>query len=165
MAGSAEQRDDQGIVWYEGLGFDIGARVAITDPAEQAQVGARSGSVVGFDASGPRPGESFIRVLVQPDTPTQQIVALPPAALAPEQGAELDGLARSILAGAEQSLGPARYQALLAWLAGETGQALAADADIRRQRVRAGGLLLPGLVFPELVRLAQERQGHRETGS
>lgn len=157
MAGSARGEDEQGIVWYENLGFDIGARVAITDLAEQAAAGAAAGSVVGFDASGPRPGEPFIRVLVQPDTATPQIVAIPPAALAPEDSGELGGLARSILAGAEQTLGDVRYQALLAWLAGDTGRALAADPAIRRQRVRAGGLLLPGLVFPELVQLAAEK--------
>ena len=32
--------EDGGIVWYEGLGFDIGARVAISDPVERAAAGA-----------------------------------------------------------------------------------------------------------------------------
>lgn len=143
-----------GIVWYEGLGFDIGTRVAINGDEAQTLAGAAAGNVVGFEASGPRPGENFIRVLVQPDTLTPQIVALPPATLTPEPGSERDGLARSILAGLAQSLPPAQYQALLSWLAGEPGQQLANDPSIRRQRVRVAGLSLPGLVLPELVMLA-----------
>jgi len=67
----------------------------------------------------------------------------PPAALAPEAGTELLGLARSILTGAEQTFG--------------AGRALAADPAIRRQRVRAGSIQLPGLVIPELVQLADEK--------
>ncbi|HMQ34629.1 MAG TPA: hypothetical protein PKD53_28090 [Chloroflexaceae bacterium] len=153
MAGN----DEQGVVWYEGLGFDIGARVMIAGAAERAEAGAAAGSVVGFDASGPRPGESFIRVLVQPDGPTPTIVALPPASLEPEAGSELAGLARSILTGLEQSLRPAGFAALLAWLTGDEGRALAATPTIRLQRVRAGGVSIPGLVFPELVELAAER--------
>ncbi|GAB4427765.1 MAG: hypothetical protein OHK0015_10030 [Chloroflexi bacterium OHK40] len=148
----------QSIVWYENLGFDIGARVMITDAAERAVAGASAGSVVGFDASGPRPGESFIRVLVQPDTVPPTIVALPPAALAPEAGSEIDGLARTILTGLESALNAEGFARLLAWLSGPEGQALAADPTIRRQRVRAGGLSLPGLVFPELVALARQRR-------
>ncbi|PDW04504.1 hypothetical protein [Candidatus Viridilinea mediisalina] len=147
-----------GIVWFEGLGFDIGARVALMGAEAQAEAGARAGSVVGFDASGPREGEDFIRVLVQPDGPDAKIVALPPAALRPEEGSELAGLARAILAGLEQSLTPNGFAALLAWLAGPEGQALAADPSIRRQRVQVGGLRLPGLTLPELVALAQARQ-------
>lgn len=156
--------EDGGIVWYEGLGFDIGARVAISDPVERAAAGAAAGSVVGFDASGPRPGEDFIRVLVQLDLATPTIVALPPAALAPEEGSEREGLARAILAGLEQSLG-ARYRELLNWLVGEQGRAMAADPTIRRQRVRVGGVVLPGLVFPELVDLAAERLASGAVGS
>lgn len=148
---------EQQIVWYENLGFDIGMRVKIVGPAEQALAGAAAGSVVGFDASGPRRGESFIRVLVQPDTATQTIVALPPASLAPEGVSELAGLARSILTGAEQTLGHEKFLLLLRWLAGDQARALAADPAIRRQRVRAGGLYLPGLVFPEMVELAREK--------
>lgn len=155
--------EGEGIVWFEGLGFDIGARVAIVDPVERAAAGADAGSVVGFDASGPRPGESFIRVLVQLDLAAPTIVALPPAALAPEAGSEREGLARSILTGMEQSLG-ARYTTLLTWLTGEQGRALAADPTIRRQRVRVGGITLPGLVFPELVALAAERRASGEEG-
>lgn len=149
--------DGHGVVWYEGLGFDIGARVAITGAAERAEAGAGAGSVVGFDASGPRPGESFIRVLVQPDGRGPAIVALPPAALSPEAGSELDGLARSIMAGLEQTLSPDGFAALLAWLAGDEGRAVAASPSIRLQRVRAGGIAVPGLVFPELVALAEAR--------
>ncbi len=155
MAGNGDE--EQGIVWFEHLGFDIGMRVAITDAAERAVAGATAGSVVGFDASGPRPGEPFIRVLVQPDTAAMRIVALPPAALAPEAGTELLGLARSILTGAEQTLGAVRYNALVTWLASDAGRALAADPAIRRQRVRAGSVQLPGLVLPELVQLAAEK--------
>jgi hypothetical protein len=153
------QQPIEGIVWFEGLGFDIGARVAIQGAAEQALAGATTGSVVGFDASGPLPGESFIRVLVQPDAPTPTIVALPPTALRPEEGSEIAGLARAILAGLEQSLSPAAYTALLTWLTGPQGRGLAADPAIRRQRVRVGGLSLPGLTLPELVNLAAERTG------
>jgi hypothetical protein len=149
--------DEHGIVWYENLGFDIGARVIIRDAAAQRLAGAVAGQVVGFDASGPRPGESFIRVLVQPDGPLISIAALPPSSLALEDVSELGGLARSILAGAEQSLGPRRFQTLLDWLAGPEGQALAADPAVRRQRVRVGGIALPGLVLPELAALAREK--------
>lgn len=147
----------EGIVWYEGLGFDIGTRVTITGSEAQSVAGAKAGSVVGFEASGPRPGETFIRVLIQPDTLAAQIVALPPASLAPEPGSEREGLARSILSGLAQNLPPPHYNALLTWLAGEAGQALAADPQIRRQRVRVAGMSLPGLVFPELVTLAQSQ--------
>lgn len=156
MSLSRGNGDGPGIVWYEGLGFDIGARVEIVDPAEREAVGAGAGSVVGFDASGPRPGESFIRVLVQLDLATPTIVALPPAALAPEEGSERLGLARSVLTGLEQSLG-ASFGELLAWLNSEQSRTMAADPQIRRQRVRVGGLVLPGLILPELVELAAER--------
>lgn len=149
--------NDGGVVWYEGLGFDIGARVVISGDDARAEAGAKAGSVVGFDASGPRPGESFIRVLVQPDGRGPAIVALSPHALTPEATTEIGGLARSILAGLEQSLTPASFTALLTWLAGDKGRALAADPNIRLQRVRTGGLALPGLVLPELVELAAER--------
>jgi hypothetical protein len=159
MASRGQVDEGEGIVWYENLGFDIGARVAIVESSARVAAGAASGSVVGFDASGPRPGEPFVRVLVQPDGALVSIVALPPAALAPEDGSELGGLARSILTGAEQTLGPERFRALMRWLAGDAARALAADPAIRRQRVRAGGLALPGLVFPELVHLAVERAG------
>lgn len=157
MTDASHSDDEQGVVWYENLGFDIGARVTILDAAAQAQAGAVAGSIVGFDASGPRRGESFIRVLVRPDGPLMSIVALPPASLAPEDTGELAGLARSILAGAEQALGSERFRALLRWLAGDGGRALAADPAIRRQRVRASGIALPGLVFPELVAIAAEK--------
>lgn len=153
------QQPIEGVVWFEGLGFDIGARVTIIGADAQAEAAAKAGSVVGFDASGPRPGESFIRVLVQPDGPTMSIVALPPAALRTEEGSDIAGLARSILAGVEQSLSAEAYARLLAWLAGPQGRALAEDPSIRRQRVRVGTLSLPGLTFPELVALASERVG------
>ncbi|RRR74150.1 MAG: hypothetical protein EI684_07635 [Candidatus Viridilinea halotolerans] len=149
-----------GIVWFEGLGFDIGARVALVGTEAQAEAQARAGSVVGFDASGPRKGENFIRVLVQPDGPEPKIVALPPASLRPEEGPEIAGLARSILAGLEQSLTATGFANLLTWLTGPEGQALAADPSIRRQRVRVGGMALPGLTLPELVALAAERQAN-----
>lgn len=149
--------NEQGIVWYEGLGFDIGARVSIAGAASQAEAGAAAGSVVGFDASGPRPGESFIRVLVQPDGRGPAIVALPPGDLAPEAGSELAGLARSVLSGLEQQLSAEGFKAMLSWLAGDKGRALAAAPDIRMQRIRAGGITMPGLVFPELVELAASR--------
>lgn len=149
--------NEDGVVWYENLGFDIGARVLIKGEVARAEAGATAGSVVGFDASGPRPGEDYIRVLVQPDGRGPAIVALAPHALTPEAGTEITGLARSILAGFEQSLKPAGFAALLAWLAGDTGRALAADPAIRQQRVRTGSITIPGLVFPELVELAAER--------
>ncbi len=148
---------DPRIVWYEGLGFDIGARVLVTNEAERIASGVMSGNVVGFEASGPRPGEGFIRVLVQPDGAEATIVALPPQALASEEGSELSGLARAIMNGLEQSMAPDRFSVLLTWLAGSGGRSFAADPEIRRQRVRAGNLMLPGLVFPELVELAATR--------
>ncbi len=150
--------DDPRVVWYEELGFDIGARVTISGAAARAEAGASAGSVVGFDASGPRSGESFIRVLVQPDRPEPVIVALPPATLAPEDGSERDGLARAIMTGLEQSMRPERFAALLAWLTSDAGRAMAADPVIRLQRVHAGGLMIPGLVFPDLVTLAEARR-------
>jgi hypothetical protein len=159
MADAARPGDGEGVVWYENLGFDIGARVTIVDADARASAGAVAGTVVGFDASGPRPGEDFIRVLVKPDGPLVSIAALPPAALAPEDDGELAGLARTILAGAEQSLGRERFRDLLEWLAGDAAREMAADPAIRRQRVRAGGLVLPGLVFPELVAIAAEKLG------
>jgi hypothetical protein len=113
--------------------------------------------VVGFDASGPLPGESFIRVLVQPDAPTATIVAIPPAALGPEDGSELHGIALTLLTGAEQSLRPEQFDKLLHWLCGDACKELIASPDIRLQRIRAGEVYIPGLVLPELAALAAQR--------
>lgn len=151
------ERASQQVAWYDNQVFDVGSRVSIDDPAERAAIGAAAGRVVGYDASGPRKGEPFIRVLVQPDLPTPTIVALPPQALSPEPGAELAGIARTLLTSLEQSLRPEQFADLRAWLAGPQAAALAADPAIRRQRIRMGGLYLPGLVLPELIALAARR--------
>lgn len=154
-------QQQNGIVWFEGLGFDLGARVTIMGSEAQTEAGAQAGSVVGFDASGPREGEDFIRVLVQPDGPEPKIVALPPATLRHEESSEIVGLAQAILTGLERTLTANGFAALLTWLSGPEGQALAADPSVRRQRVRIGGLSIPGLTLPELVALAQARQSQR----
>lgn len=151
------EKISQGGAWYEGQVYDIGARVEIVDGAAQAEAGAAAGRVVGYDPSGPRPGEDFTRVLVQPDTPTPTIIALPPVTVAPEEGSERAGLARSVLSGLEQSLRPEQFTALLGWLAGPECAVLIADPAIRRQRVRLGGIYLPGLILPERAALARER--------
>jgi hypothetical protein len=147
----------QGGAWYDGEAFDVGDRVAIVDPAERARLGAGAGRVVGYDPSGPLPGESFLRVLVQPDTAEPMIVALPPTAVGPEDGSERIGLARNLLASLEPTMRPERFQALVSWLAGPACAELVADPQIRRRRVRLGGFYLPGLVLPELAELASRR--------
>ncbi|PDV97344.1 hypothetical protein [Candidatus Chloroploca asiatica] len=157
----AEHTNEAGIVWYEGLGFDIGARVEITDSREIPISGVTTGSVVGFDASGPRPGEAFIRVLVQPDGPMATIIALPPSALSPEAGGNLLGLARTVLTGLEQSMRPEQFTTLLTWLTSEQARAMAQDPTIRLQRIRSGNVFIPGLVLPEVVELAAARLGAR----
>jgi len=147
----------QGGAWYDGEAFDVGARVAIVDQAARAQAGAAAGRVVGYDPSGPLPGEPFLRVLVQPDTVEPTIVALPPAAIAPEDGSERAGLARNLLASLEPTMRRERFLALLEWLAGPACAALVVDPEIRRRRVRLGGFYLPGLLLPELADLAAKR--------
>lgn len=147
----------QGGAWYDGEAYDVGDRVAIVDPAERARAGAAAGRVVGYDPSGPLPGEGFLRVLVQPDTVEPTIVALPPAALEPEEGSERAGLARNLLASLEPTMRRERFRALLEWLAGPACAELVADPQIRRRRVRLGSFYLPGLVLPELAELAARR--------
>jgi hypothetical protein len=144
------------IVWFENQRYDIGARVSIVLPAAQAEAGAEAGNVVGYDASGPRPGESFIRVLVQPDTPTPSIIALPPDALRPEAVSDRVGLARAIMVGLEQQLPAEQFSHVQTWLRSEACAAICANPDTRRQRIRLGSLRLPGLVLPELAQLAAE---------
>lgn len=148
------ERASQQVAWYDNQVFDVGSRVVIDDPAERAAVGAGAGRVVGYEASGPRKGEPFIRVLVQPDLPAPTIVALSPQSLSPEPGAELAGIARTLLTSLQQSLRPDQFSDLVAWLSGPQAAALAADPATRRQRLRLGGLYLPGLVLPELIELA-----------
>lgn len=152
------ERAGMNATWYESQPFDVGARVAISDSAWRTRAGATSGRVMGFDATGPLPGEDFIRVLVQPDLVNPTIVAIPPAALTPEYGSELRGIAQTLLVGAEQALRPAQFQLLLEWLSGDACRELIASPDIRRQRIRVGGLAIPGLVLPELAALATERR-------
>jgi hypothetical protein len=151
------ERAGMNATWYESQPFDVGMRVAISDPAWRTQTGATSGRVMGFDATGPLPGEDFIRVLVQPDLPNPTIVAIPPAALTSEQGSELRGIAQTLLVGAEQALRPEQFQRLLQWLSSDACREMIASPEIRRQRIRAGGLAIPGLVLPELADLAAER--------
>jgi hypothetical protein len=151
------ERAGMNAAWYENEPFDVGMRVAIIDSVWRTRVGAAAGRVVGFDASGPLPGENFVRVLVQPDAAVVTIVAIPPAALGPEDGSELRGIAQTLLTGAEQSMQPDQFEKLLHWLCGDACKELIASPDIRLQRIRAGGLYIPGLVLPELAALAEER--------
>jgi hypothetical protein len=158
LRGGAGAENEIPIVWFENQSYDIGARVSIVDAAAQAAAGAEAGNVVGYDASGPRPGEPFIRVLVQPDSPTPSIVALPPHALRPEEGSDRLGLARSILAGLEQNLIPAQFAQVQEWLRSDTCRSLCANPETRRQRIRLGSLAIPGLVLPELAELVARRE-------
>jgi hypothetical protein len=152
------ERASQKGAWYDDQPFDVGQRVRIVDPAEQAIAGATAGRVVGYDASGPRTGETFIRVLVTPDLPEMAIIALPPAALAPEETPnERSSLALTMLLGLEQSLSPERYTKLLQWFTGDACAKLLADPDLPTQRIRLSGLVIPGLVLPELVELARQK--------
>jgi hypothetical protein len=151
------ERAGMNAAWYENQPFDVGMRVAITDSIWRTRTGAAAGRVVGFDASGPLPGEDFVRVLVQPDAPTATIVAIPPAALGHEEGSEIRGIAQTLLTGAEQSLRPEQFDTLLRWLCGDACKELIASPNIRLQRIRAGEVYIPGLVLPELAALAEER--------
>jgi hypothetical protein len=157
LRGGAGPNNEIPIVWFENQNYDIGARVSIIDAAAQAAAGATAGNVVGYDASGPRPGEPFIRVLVQPDSPTTSIIALSPHALQPEEGSDRLGLAKSILSGLEQNLPPAHFAQVQNWLRSEACRTVCANPDTRRQRIRLGSLSLPGLVLPELAELAAQR--------
>jgi hypothetical protein len=154
------ERAGMNAAWYENEVFDVGMRVEIRDSVWRTRTGAAAGRVVGFDASGPLPGESFVRVLVQPDGAVATIVAIPPAALGPEDGSELRGIAVTLLTGAEQSMSPEQFDTLLRWLSGDACKELMAEPKIRAQRIRAGGLYIPGLVLPELAALAEERLRH-----
>lgn len=156
LRGGAGSHNEIPIVWFENQNYDIGARVSIIDAAAQAAAGAEAGSVVGYDASGPRPGEHFIRVLVQPDSPTPSIIALPPHTLQPETVSERLGLAKAIFAGLEQNLTAAQFSQVLAWLRSEACSTLCANPATRRQRISLGSLKLPGLVLPELAELAAQ---------
>lgn len=151
------ERAGMNAAWYDNQPFDVGMRVAINDPIWRTRAGAAAGLVAGFDASGPLPGEHFVRVLVQPDGPTVTIVAIPPAALGPEEGSELRGIALTLMSGAEQSLRPEQFQKLLYWLCSPACKELIDLPTIRLQRIRAGGMYIPGLVLPELAALAAER--------
>ncbi len=158
------ERAGMNAAWYENQPFDVGMRVEIRDGMWRTRVGAAAGRVVGFDASGPLPGENFVRVLVQPDAAVATIVAIPPAALGPEEGTELRGIALTLLTGAEQSLRPEQFDQLLHWLCGDVCKGLMAEPDIRLQRIRIGGLYIPGLVLPELAALAEDRLRQPESG-
>ncbi|MBX0327458.1 hypothetical protein K2Z83_07175 [Oscillochloris sp. ZM17-4] len=151
------ERAGMNAAWYENQPFDVGMRVEIRDSVWRTRAGAMAGRVVGFDASGPLPGENFVRVLVQPDAAVAAIVAIPPAALGPEEGSELRGIALTLLTGAEQAMRPEQFDTLLRWLTGDACKGLMAEPNIRFQRIRAGGLYIPGLVLPELAALAEER--------
>jgi hypothetical protein len=154
------ERASQQSAWYDDQPFDIGQRVRITDPTEQAIAGAQSGRVVGYDASGPRQGEDFIRVLVAPDITTSTIVALAPAALiaeTPEE--ERAGMAATMLVGLEQALTAEQLHKVLQWLAGPACAKLLDDPKLGVQRIRVGNLMIPGLVLPDLAALARQRLG------
>ena len=152
------ERASQQSAWYDDQPFDIGQRVRIIDPSEQAVASANSGRVVGYDASGPRSGESFIRVLVTPDTTTSTIVALAPAALVPETAEEeRAGMAATMLVGLEQALTVEQLNKVLQWLIGPACEKLLADPKLGIQRIRVANLLIPGLVLPDLIALAHQR--------
>ncbi len=152
------ERASQQAAWYDDQPFNIGDRVQIIDPVEQDSAGASAGRVVGYDASGPRPGERFIRVLVMPDRAPATIVAIPPVALQPEAAdSERLGIAKTLLTGLEQNLPSDQFAKLLAWFAGDKCRALLADPNLSGKNIRLGNLTIPGMIVPELFHLAVQR--------
>ena len=149
------ERVSEQAAWYDDQPFDIGDRVAIIDPAEQAFAEAASARVVGYDAAGPRKGEDFYRVLVLPDRPNAQIIALPPAALLREEGNERRGMALTTLLNMRQKVGEVNFPKLLAFLTGEACAQLLEDPELSSKRVRIAGMNIPGLLLPELIKQAQ----------
>jgi len=143
--------------WYDDQPYAIGDRVAITDQAAQQEAGSTAGRVVGYDASGPRPGEPFVRVLVMPDGPTPAIVALRPDTIEPEGDAPEVGLARTLLVEMRQNLPPERFARLLDWLRGDICAQIVARPDTARKQIRLGTITLPGFLLPALAQLASEQ--------
>ena len=144
--------------WYDDQPYSIGDRVEVVGSHEpQVQIGER-GRVVGYDASGPRRGEPSVRVLVVLDRAQQSIIAIPREALAPEEAASgREGIARAMLVEIEQTWSPERLAQLLKWLRSPTCAALLEDSNLPNKNIKLGGVLLPGFVLPELVRVARER--------
>ncbi|MBC8076649.1 MAG: hypothetical protein H7Y32_11295 [Chloroflexales bacterium] len=144
--------------WYEDQPYSIGDRVAVVGAHEPLARVGEHGRVVGYDASGPRRGEVSVRVLVVLDRPEQAIIAIPPEALAPEASASgREGIARAMLVEMEQTWPPEQLDRLLQWLRGPACAMLLASSDLPNKNIRMGGVLLPGFVLPELVRVAAER--------
>lgn len=153
------ERASEQPAWYDNQPYDIGDRLQVTQAVPPDVVAGATGRVVGYDASGPRHGEDFVRILIILDTRPDEILALPPHALAPAAGSERQGLARNLLISFEQQLAPAAFQHLLAWLTGAECRRIAADPATTRKRLSVGGLKIPGFLLPELIALAEE---HRE---
>lgn len=150
------ERASQQPAWYDEQPFDIGVRVQILDAAEQQAAGGVAGRVVGYDASGPRAGEEYIRVLVLVDKTPPEIAAVAPAALQAEQEPEHAQVALTMLRDLEQSLGAASFAKLRAWLQSEQCAKLLDDPHLARQNIRLGRLVLPGFLLPDLVRLSRQ---------
>ncbi|MCU0494023.1 MAG: hypothetical protein MUD01_20735 [Chloroflexaceae bacterium] len=148
------ERVSEQTAWYDSQPFDINERVAINDATEQRLAGGNGGRVVGFDASGPRPNEGFIRVLVLVDG-RNQIAAVAPWALERELADERAELARTMLLEWRQTLGEANFNRLRAWLHGDECAAFLSDPNFAMKRLRISGITLPGFLIPELVRLSQ----------
>lgn len=146
--------------WYDDQPYAIGDRVRIHDEGARQEAGSAAGRVVGYDASGPRQGEAFIRILVMPDAPTPSIVALSPHAIAPEGEPAETGLARTMLVEMEQQLSPTLFAKLLAWLRSDVCAQIVARPDTARKQIRLGAITLPGFVLPALAQIATERQQH-----
>jgi hypothetical protein len=150
-----ERASQQG-AWYDGESFDIGQRVTIIDAAERVQAGGEQGRIVGYDASGPRRGEDFVRVLVMVDGPDPAIVALPPQALRGETASgELEGLARTLLVQLQQLLGERGYPTLREWLLSEQARSIAADPGVSRRNIHLGQISIPGLLIAPMIRLLE----------
>lgn len=151
--------------WYDDQPFGVGERVQILGD-EQERAGGSEGRVVGYDASGPKSGEDFIRVLVLVDGPTPTIVALPPGSL---QGEQVDesrlGVAKTLMTEMEQNLGPQRFAKVLEWLQGDACAKLLANPAIGEKNIRMGTITLPGFVLAEMVQLAATKQAMRNTRS
>ncbi len=150
--------------WFDDQPYAIGDRVRIHDQAAQEQAGSDAGRVVGYDASGPRPGEAFIRILIMPDAPTPSIVALSPHAIAAEGQAADAGLARTLLVEMEQNLAPELFSKVLTWLRSDVCAQIIARPDTARKQIRLGTITLPGFVLPALAQIAAERQKDAPAG-
>lgn len=152
------ERVSQQAAWYDDQPFGVSERVQIMGDKAQQVASGTAGRVVGFDASGPKPGESFIRVLVLVDGVTPSIVALPPDDLEREHEEESRlGVAKTLMVEMEQNLSPEHFAKLLVWLQGDVCKNLLANPALSSKNIKLGKITLPGFVLPEIVQLAAER--------